>query len=310
MTCVVSGTAIVVTGATGFVGRSLVKQLADRGYRVIGISESPEPSPTTRDYLHDYISADLTRGWPQTGPFDGLVHLAGLAAVGPSFDRPQDYLTINSSMVTNIFEQVLRSDWTGRALIVSSGAVYGGGIPDDDRFNEDSTVIATSPYVVSKLLIEKQTEYYQRRGIDAVVVRPFNHIGPGQGPGFIVPDLAGKILEWDSVGALPVGNLDSARDYTDVRDIVNAYALLLENEQLVSTTYNICSGTAHTGWEVLEAVCSALGRPVPPTQVVADRAIDPSVITGNADRLKIETGWSPQITLRKSVSDFVASLES
>jgi GDP-4-dehydro-6-deoxy-D-mannose reductase len=170
--------------------------------------------------------------------------------------------------------------------------------------------VATSPYVVSKLLIERQTEYYRRRGIDAVVVRPFNHIGPGQGPGFIVPDLAGKILEWDSGGELPVGNLNSARDYTDVSDIVSAYALLLENQQLLFTTYNICSGTAHTGWEVLEAVCLALGRPIPPTQVVAERAVDPSVITGNADRLKIETGWSPQITLQQSVDSFVAALES
>ena len=157
------------------------------------------------------------------------------------------------------------------------------------------------------MLVETQTDYYRRRGVEALVVRPFNHIGPGQSPGFIVPDLASRVLQWQPSSALGVGNLNSARDYTDVRDIVRAYRLLLEQCNPRHATYNVCSGFAYSGWKVLEAVCTSLGRSIPPTEVVTHhRAIDPPSITGNAERLKAETGWEPAIPLRTSVNDFIA----
>jgi GDP-4-dehydro-6-deoxy-D-mannose reductase len=303
------GDRIAVTGATGFVGQALVEHLAFSGYEVVGISERRDPPEAIGDFLHDYICADLTQGWPDSGHIQGVVHLAGLAAVGPSFERPQDYLTINSSMVTYLFEHALRQGCIGRVIIVSSGAVYGGTQPNVIGFTESSTVASTSPYVVSKLLVENQTEYYRRRGVEALVVRPFNHIGPGQRSGFIVPDLVGKVAEWQPGTSISAGNLDSARDYTDVRDIVRAYRLLLEVLNPLHTTYNVCTGSARTGWEVLAAVCSALGRGIPPTVVEARRAIDPSVITGSADRLAAETGWRPAIGLEKSIEDFIATCQ-
>jgi len=308
MTFVEPGDCIAVTGATGFVGQALVEHLVASGYEVIGISEHPTPPQRISQLLSQYVCADLTRGWPDMAPIHGLVHLAGLAAVQPSFERPQDYLNINSSMVTHLFEHALRTGWAGRALIVSSGAVYGSVTESDQQgFVESSPTAATSPYVVSKLLVEIQAEYYWRQGIDAMVVRPFNHIGPGQGPGFIVPDLKAKVVDWQPGTAVTVGNLDSSRDYSDVRDIVRAYRLLLENREPNHTTYNVCSGSAHSGREVLEAVCTALGRSVPPTKVAVDRAIDPHAITGNARRLRLETGWKPTITLQQSIRDFVNS---
>jgi GDP-4-dehydro-6-deoxy-D-mannose reductase len=136
-------------------------------------------------------------------------------------------------------------------------------------------------------------------------VRPFNHVGPGQSPNFIVPDLVAKVKEWVPGAVLPVGNLDSARDYTDVRDIAWAYRLLLEHPEPRYTTYNVCTGIVRTGWQMLEAVCRALGKPVPPTQVTVDRAIDPSANIGNAQRLRAETGWRPKIQLQSSVDDYV-----
>ena len=309
MTYVERGDRIAVTGATGFVGQTLVRHLADSGFRVIGISERQDPPPGLARWLDEYVCADLTRGWPDIGNFEGLVHLAGLAAVKGSFDRPQDYLNVNSSMVTEIFQHLLQATWRGRAIVVSSGAVYGSENPAiQSAFDENSPVAATSPYVVSKLLIEIQAEYYRRQGIEALVVRPFNHIGPGQGTGFIVPDLASKVIAGQPGSAsIAVGNLDSSRDYTDVRDIVRAYSLLLELRDPSFATYNVCSGSARSGWEVLEAVCTALGRPIPPTKVIADRPIDPEVITGSSERLRIETGWEPTITFQQSISDFVHS---
>lgn len=306
MTFVDPGSRIAVTGATGFVGKALVEHLADSGYRVIGVSERQEPPSNITESLDDYVCADLTRGWPDIGPFTGLVHLAGLAAVQPSFGRPQQYLNVNSSMVTHLFEHLLRAAWTGRAIIVSSGAVYGSVCATDGSgLDEYSNPSATSPYVVSKLLVETQVEYYRRQGIEALVARPFNHIGPGQDRGFIVPDLFAKVVDAKPGERISVGNLDSSRDYTDVRDIVRAYRILLELGDPRDATYNVCSGTARSGREVLDAICNALGTPTPSTQTDTERTIDPHVIVGSATRLRSETGWQPTIRFQKSIDDFV-----
>ena len=301
----------MVTGATGFVGQVLVAQLSTAGYRVTGISEQETPPKQITELLANYYCADLVSGWPDVDAFDGIVHLAGLAAVGPSFERPQQYLNHNSAMVTNLFEYLLRRGWKGRAIVVSSGAVYSTVEGEFSAFTEDSRTGAASPYVVSKMLIENQTEYYRGRGIDAFIARPFNHIGPGQGPGFIVPDLTRKVLDLELGRRLAVGNLDSARDYTDVRDIVRAYQRLLEVPQLLHAKYNVCSGSARSGWQVLHTVCKVLGRPTPPTTRATVRPIDPLLISGDAGLLKGETNWEPKIDFETSIRDFVDSrLES
>jgi len=210
-------------------------------------------------------------------------------------------------MATHLFEKMLREDWRGRAIIVSSDAVYAGSTLDNIS-TEGSPVVATSPYVVSKLLVENQTAYYARRGIDALVVRPFNHIGPRQRRGFIVPDLTAKVLQWQFDTTLSVGNLDSARDYTDVRDIACAYQLLLELDKPRFITYNVCSEMTRSGWNVLEAVCKALQKPMPPTEVRAIRAIDPLVIAASSERLRVETGWRPAIEFQTSINDYVSGI--
>lgn len=306
MSCNSAG-RIVVTGVTGFVGQALAENLAEAGYWVIGISDRAYVPERLSRFLGAYHCADLTMQWPEVGPFSGLVHLAGLAATGPSFDRPQEYLQTNSSMVTHMFEDALRRQWRGRAIVVSSGAVYGGesGTPLD----EHAPLIASSPYVVSKLLVERQAEYYRRRGLNVMVVRPFNHVGPGQARGFIVPDLAARLATSDSGATLTTGNLDSARDYTDVRDVVRAYRMLLETPEPRHTTYNVCSGVSRTGWDVLAAVCRALSRPTPQTATSCSRAIDPPVIAGDSGRLRSDTGWRPVIPFQQSVDAFVALAE-
>ncbi|PQE00505.1 hypothetical protein CYL16_12945 [Mycobacterium sp. EPG1] len=307
MTAIGIGDRVVVTGATGFVGQAVVERLAISGYEVVGVAERAGPPPEITQHLSDYHAADLTCEWPNVGSFDGLIHLAGLAAVGPSFDRPQSYINANSAMVTNIFEYVVQENWKGRALIVSSGAVY--KLSAEHRpLTEDGAVEPTSPYVVSKLLVELQAEYYRRRGIDALIARPFNHIGPGQTGGFIVPDLVEKMRSHEPGSTLAAGNLDSERDYTDVRDIAAAYELILQIPHPEFSTYNICSGNSRTGWSVLEAICERLRAPLPQVEIANTRALDPSSVTGSSSRLTRETGWTPKIPFEKSIDDYVSSL--
>lgn len=308
MTSISPGARVVVTGATGFVGKTLVEHLANSGYLVVGVSERENPPQELSAHLAEYRKADLTSGWPDVGPFDGLVHLAGLAAVGPSFSQPQQYISSNSSMVTHIFEHALKSGWNGRALIISSGAVYGHAV--GDLVSEEARLEATSPYVVSKILIEVQTEYYRRQGIDAIIARPFNHIGPGQRPGFIVPDLAEKVRKLENKQILKAGNLDSSRDYTDVRDIVDAYRLLLQLPNPKNRVYNVCGGQQRSGWQVLEAICSRLETPVPHVDISGDRLIDPTSIAGDSARLRGETDWGPTIDFQTSINDFLSASDS
>lgn len=289
MSGVRAGGRVLVSGASGFVGGHAVRLLADAGYEVVPLR--------TSDY-------DLTLGWPSLEGVDGILHLAGLAAVGPSFDDPQRYLDVNSSMVTRLGEQLLAAGGSPRVVVVSSGAVYRSS---SQPLDEEAPLDFTSPYVVSKVLVENQVRYYRNRGLDVVVARPFNHIGPGQGPGFLVPDLAARLRALEPGATLATGNLASRRDYTDVRDVVAAYRALLELPAPQNAVYNVASGVSRSGLEVLEALCAALGIPVPAMEQTDRRNLDPDEIAASAGRLRRETGWTPVIPFEESIRDFLAA---
>jgi GDP-4-dehydro-6-deoxy-D-mannose reductase len=256
--------------------------------------------------LVEYVQADLTKGWPVLPPLSGVVHLAGHSAVGPSFDAPHLYVSQNSSMLIHLGEALLAGAELGRVLVVSSGAVYDSshGLP----IGEEAPVGFSSPYVVSKLVVEDLARYYRGRGQDVVVARPFNHIGPGQGPGFLVPDLvAGLERARRSDGRLPVGDLTTARDYTDVRDVARAYRLLLDAHRLNHWVYNVCSGVSRTGSEILEILqrITASTSVTPVLDESRMRPGDPRSISGIAARLHAAVGWGPHITLEESLHDYV-----
>lgn len=296
---------VVVTGVNGFVGRHLARELAGHGHEVLGVGHE---EGARAEGLADYRAHDLLTGWPRGIDADAVVHLAGLSAVGPSFTDPQRYLEQNSAMVTNVGEALVRSGSSARVLVVSSGAVYDAH--QDLPLTETSRIGHTSPYVVSKLLVEHQVAYYAGRGLDTVVVRPFNHIGPGQGSGFLVPDLydaAGRAVAGD--GVLRVGDLETRRDYTDVRDVARAYRLLLEADVLEHRLFNVCSGRSWSGRELYELIAAAaalegLTAEIDPARI---RPGDPREVVGSAERLRDAVGWEPEIDVATSVGDFVAA---
>jgi GDP-4-dehydro-6-deoxy-D-mannose reductase len=303
---------LVVTGVNGFVGQHLAKQAAGDGWSVHGISTQPAPAPGIAEHLDGYAGVDLRQQWPASAPTDAtVVHLAGLAAVGPSFDDPQAYIAGNSAMVTNLGEALLRAGSTGRIIGVSTGAVYASS-PEGSVHDETSPVAFNSPYAVSKILVEHQLAYYRGRGLDTVVARPFNHFGPGQGRGFLIPDLIARLRELPDGQPLEVGNLDTRRDYTDVRDIARAYLALAEADTLHHDLYNIATGETRAGMSVVRMVCAAMGRPVPETRIDPSKARpnDPLSITGDPTRIKLELSWAPRRSFTNSVDNLIRDMRS
>ena len=127
-------------------------------------------------------------------------------------------------MTYNLLDHAKTSNMQGRAIVVSSGALYDPNQPLP--ISEESATSPTSPYAIGKLASEHVVDYFRNRGLDAVIARPFNHIGPGQKEGFILPDIYAQLSSVGSGGEIQVGNLNTRRDYTDVRDIVAGYKAL------------------------------------------------------------------------------------
>lgn len=299
---------ILVTGVNGFVGHHLAKELSVSGNSVTGIGGA-NGSREQLQYLDDYFELELTNldeiKQINFSNFNGVIHLAGLAAVGPSFDDPLGYLTTNVGIQVNLFEEARKQNAFPRFLIISSGALYdpGANLP----LTEVSPVLPNSPYAVSKLSQEQMAQYYMSRGFDIIIARPFNHVGPGQAPGFIVPDIAQQLVacQKGEQNEVLVGNLDAKRDYTDVRDIARAYRLLLE-KGVSGEIYNVCSGRALSGHEILDGLSKAIGFKA---KIKKDetrmRPADHPVIYGDYTKLTKATGWEPEIPIEETLDDVI-----
>jgi GDP-4-dehydro-6-deoxy-D-mannose reductase len=238
-------------------------------------------------------SLDLTQ-------FDYIFHLAGLAAVGPSFEAPKRYITSNTEMQINLFEACVKQGVKPGVLIISSGSLYD---PAKLPITELSPLKLGSPYAVSKLNQESIGLYYRERGFAVTIARPFNHIGPGQAKGFLVPDLADQLKGPGKQATVKAGNLTNQRDYTDVRDIVRAYALLMTKGKS-GEIYNVCSGVSVSGEEILAELSKVYGVTASvQTDASKIRPTDIQKIYGSFDKLKRDTGWSPSISLQQTLAD-------
>jgi len=299
---------IVISGINGFVGHHLARELHSIGVSIIGVGREKSINTEISDIVSEYHQADIIQAWPDIPQAKAIIHLAGLAAVGPSFESPQLYINANSAMVTNLCEYYLKQVDKPRIILISSGAIYDSNqtLP----ISENGKIGFFSPYAVSKVLNENQANYYRNRGLDIIVARPFNHIGVGQNKGFILPDF------YDRLSSLKVnektiitGNIETRRDYTDVRDIVRAYRQLALEPNLKHNTYNICSGKSIAGSEIFNILKNIMNLKdveykIDPSLV---RPTDAKNIIGDASRLKEDLDWDPQIDIQQTIVDFVKS---
>jgi GDP-4-dehydro-6-deoxy-D-mannose reductase len=297
---------VLVTGAAGFVGRHLVPHLEAAGAAVIGVDR--EVDVTDRAAVHRAVS--------QARP-DAIVHLAGQSATaGAGADEGLDF-RVNYLGGLAVLEALALAAPGARLLFVGSGLVYGPAAPGAPPFAESSSLCPASPYERSKAAADLLAADYAERGLDVVRVRPFNHTGPGQSDAFVASAFARQIAEVERgqrPHVLRVGNLESARDFLDVRDVVDAYARLLARA-VPAGVYNVASGRATPMGEILDGLLSfspAANR----IAVEADPARwRPTTATaGDASRLRAATGWAPRHplpdTLERLLDDWRARLSA
>lgn len=305
---------ILVTGVTGFVGRHLIRELRQLGHKVVGLGQGKLEDREITRLLANYYKCDLVNPKKVSAldlsGVDVVINLAGLARVGDSFKDPALYERVNVEVLTNLAGELLKQKASARMVAISTGAVYD---PDQPMpLTESSkTIKSGSPYAESKLHMEQAIPELRERGLDCVVARPFNHIGPGQSEGFLLPDLYYKIIAAKNLGgAVKVGNLSTKRDYTDVRDIVRAYTLLALAPNLNHGIYNVCSGKSRSGDEILESLLNTMGlsgQIAVETDQSLIRPSDPANLYGSYKRLHEETGWKPTVPLEQTIKDFVNS---
>lgn len=308
---------VLVTGINGFVGKHLVRELHSQNIAVVGVA-TEAPSAEIAPLLDRFIACDLTKiesvSAIDFSDITAVIHLAARANQGESFEMPLAYISDNSAMIINLFETVLaqKTQTPPRFVLVSTGAIYNNNQPMP--LTETSKTAYNSPYAISKITGEMLGAYYQRRGIVSIVVRPFNHTGPGQGAGFILPDMVKQLSELGESGTLKVGNITTRRDYTDVRDVVKAYVALATTKDIKNRLYNVCSGVSRSGEEIIAMIAKELfgENAVAKTEVDQSRIRpnDPADIFGSAAQLKADVGWQPTIPFEQTVRDYVAWFKS
>lgn len=254
----------------------------------------------------DIRSAGLARTIAELRP-DGVLHLAGLTSVMDSFREPEQYFDVNFHGTWNLLRALRESEFKGRMVFVSSGDCYGSVGPEHLPVNEERPLRPRNPYAVSKVAAESLCyQWSQGGGFDIVVARPFNHVGRGQDARFAVASFARQVALIRAGRAAPcivTGNLDVTRDLTDVRDVVNAYAALLE-AGVSGETYNVGSGRETSMRHVLCTLAEIAG--IEP-EIRADpsrmRADEQRRAVADVGKIRRDTGWSATIPLEATLAD-------
>jgi GDP-4-dehydro-6-deoxy-D-mannose reductase len=292
----------LITGGKGFVGQWLAAHLKDSGDEVVVVDVETDVAD----------GAALGRVVAEASP-QAIYHLAALTHVGDSWDNPSQVLRVNVLGTAELLAAARSLAEPATVLVVSSAEVYGVVTPEQLPLDEATPTAPATPYAASKLAAEAVAlQAWRGYRQPVMVVRPFNHIGPGQSPNFAVPALAKRIVEARRSGAstLSVGTMTTRRDFTDVRDVVVAYRLLMERGQ-PGSTYNVCSGTDVAIAEVAEALLRLAGAEL---SLVTDpalvRPVDVPVLRGDAGLLRSVTGWAPSIPLATTLADVLASWET
>jgi len=299
---------VLVTGAGGFVGNHLLKELTDRGHEVYAgtLSENIAIDTCVQVKFNIMNSEQVEATLIHIKP-EGIIHLAAQSMVKYAWDHPLDTFKVNTVGTIVLLEAVKTYLPLTKVVCVGSSEEYGLSALNGKPLTEEHPCLPQNPYATSKLaagLIAMQMAKKDR--LRVIHVRPFNHFGPGQRTGFVVSDFASQIarIEQGLKGyVLKVGDLSARRDFTDVRDVVKAYALLLENE-VEYGIYNVCSGAPRSAKEILDALVEMAKVPIR-TQL-DDSKYRPSEVPlfmGSAYKIERAVSWRPEREFRDSLRE-------
>lgn len=293
---------LVVFGATGFAGSHFAEAAETRGFEVTRVGHR-QATGWSCDILDPRAVRDLiARTQPRI-----VVNLAGAASVGLSWADPSSTFQINATGTLHILDAVAKETTPAHVLCVSSGEAYGFVEPRSQPIDETQALNPVSPYGVSKAALEAICAQHRRaHGMKITVCRSFNHFGPGQDDRFIASNFARQIAEAERDGEaqleLRVGDLSPARDFTDVRDVVRAYALLLERE--ATGSFNVCSGQAVPLREIVECLAEKTRLSITTRAEPARmRGNEAPVISGSTTKLRQTTAWEPVHSFAQSLGD-------
>jgi GDP-4-dehydro-6-deoxy-D-mannose reductase len=293
----------LVTGGSGFVGHHLVAHHAAAGDEVVTCDRAPLPDGEVLDITDAAATVDLVgRVRPEV-----IYHLAGWADVGGSWHAPVEAFRANAEGTLNVL-QAATDVGVDRVLAVSSADVYGAVSEDELPLTEDSPLRPASPYAASKVAADfLALQAWLGRRLPVLRVRAFNHLGPGQTDKFVAPALASRIARNEVEGGdvITIGNLSARRDFTDVRDVVRAYRLLMEHGE-PGEVYNVCSGRDVAVQELADDLLAMASHPMRfETDPDLLRPVDVPVLRGDHTRLTKATGWQPDIPLSRTLTDLL-----
>ena len=298
---------VLVTGVDGFVAGYLSDYLFKSGYDVYGttISETYK-NDKIKIFKMNLLDAENVSDVIKNISPNMIFHLAGQSAVGLSWQKPVLTIDVNVNGTLNLLEAVRINNINSRILIIGSSDQYGTIKPEDCPIKETQLQNPQSPYGISKKTQEEIGKLYVKAyKMNIIFVRAFNHIGARQGKNFVVPDFASKIvkIEKSAVPVLKVGNLDTLRDFTDVRDIVRGYLMLLESGK-IGESYNIGSGNVIKVKDILKKLISLSYKEI---KVEIDkekfRPVDVPIVQCDNSKIKKDTGWSPEISIDETLKE-------
>lgn len=305
----------LVTGIAGFAGSHLSELLLKEHIEVFGFYH---PSHSTENINHikdklNLIACDVLvkktveESTKKIKP-DLVFHLSAFSSPPQSFLNPQATLNNNIEGQLNLLESLAKINSNAKILIIGSSEEYGDIPKKYLPANEDTPFAPTSPYAVSKIAQDMLgLQFFLHNKLKIVRVRPFNHIGPRQAPMFVVPSFASQVaqLEKQGGGILKVGNVETYRDFTDVRDMVKAYLLALDMGKF-GEVYNIGSARSIKIKEVLEKLLSFTKAKIK-IQVEKSRlrTKDTQEVICNFTKFKKQTGWEPKIPIDTTLFDTI-----
>jgi GDP-4-dehydro-6-deoxy-D-mannose reductase len=289
----------LVTGAAGFVGRHLTRHLEEMGDTVVAVDRHSGP---------DLLDANGFRSLLLDVQPDAVYHLGGFSDVGGSWQIPHDTFRVNADGTLNVLQACVQAR-VRRVLVISSADVYGRVQLSELPLREDAPLRPVSPYAASKIAADYLgLQAWLGYGLEVMRVRAFNHLGPGQTNRFVAPALAERIAlnELEGREVVPVGNLTPRRDFTDVRDVVRAYRLLILHGE-AGEAYNVCSGKDIAISELADRlVAMALREMRLEEDQALQRPVDVPVLRGDYTKLHKATDWEPQIDLEETLADILA----